>query len=93
MTLTRMWMVTITAMMVFQFLGQIVTATDGENAPSQEAIEMHHSLHRPLDQSQVYWNFGGSTVLTKNSIRLTPSAQNRRGWLWNDCKLRLITLV
>jgi hypothetical protein len=23
--------------------------------PSQQAVELHHSLHRPLDQSQVYW--------------------------------------
>lgn len=36
---------------------------------------------------QVYWNFGGSTVLTKNVIRLTPSTQDRRGWLWNEYPL------
>jgi hypothetical protein len=53
--------------------------------PSSAAVEAHHSLHRPHDQSQVYWNFGGATVLTKKYIRITPSGQNRRGWLWNDC--------
>jgi len=62
-------------------------STAEKHVPSQHAIEVHHSLHRPLDQSQVYWNFGGSTVLTKNAIRLTPAAQNRRGWLWNDYPL------
>ena len=36
---------------------------------------------------QVYWNFGGSTVLTKSAIRLTPSTQDRRGWLWNEYPL------
>ena len=36
---------------------------------------------------QVFWNFGGSTVLTKNVIRLTPSTQDRRGWLWNEYPL------
>jgi len=51
------------------------------------SIERHHSLHHPLDQSQVYWNFGGSTVLTKKQIRLTPSTQDRRGWLWNEYPL------
>jgi hypothetical protein len=50
----------------------------------QHPIEKHHSLTHPLDQSQVYWNFGGSTVLTKKHIRLTPSTQDRRGWLWNE---------
>lgn len=50
-------------------------------------IEAHHSLHPPLDKSQVYWKFGGSTVLTKNSIRLTPATQDRRGWLWNEYPL------
>lgn len=49
--------------------------------------EAHHSLHTPLDKSLVYWNFGGSTVLTKHLIRLTPSTQDRRGWLWNEYPL------
>jgi len=49
--------------------------------------ESHHSLRAPLDKSQVYWNFGGSTVVTKDIIRLTPSTQDRRGWLWNEYPL------
>jgi hypothetical protein len=61
-----------------------LVASEDVKAPSDHAVEVHHSLHVPLDQSQVYWNFGGSTVLTKNSIRLTPASQNKRGWLWND---------
>ena len=50
-------------------------------------IEQHHSLHAPLDKTQVYWNYGGSTVLTNSLIRLTPSTQDRRGWLWNEYPL------
>lgn len=46
--------------------------------------ESHHSLHPPLDKSQVYWNFGGSTVVTRKLIRLTPDTQDRKGWLWNE---------
>lgn len=41
-------------------------------------------MSAPLDKSQVYWNFGGSTVLTKKFVRLTPSTQDRKGWLWNE---------
>lgn len=59
---------------------QIVSSSD-------KKVESHHSLRPPLDSSQVYWNFGGSTVLTKNFIRLTPSTQDRRGWLWNEYPL------
>ena len=47
-------------------------------------IEQHHSLHTPLDKTQVYWNYGGSTVLTNSLIRLTPETLDRRGWLWNE---------
>jgi hypothetical protein len=49
------------------------------HAPSELSVELHHSLHRPLDKTQVYWNYGGSTVMTRDFIRLTPSAQNRKG--------------
>ena len=50
----------------------------------EHPIEQHHSLHTPLDKTQVYWNYGGSTVLTNTLIRLTPSTLDRRGWLWNE---------
>lgn len=46
--------------------------------------EAHHSMKPPLDRTQVYWNFGGSTVVTRKLIRLTPDTQDRRGWLWNE---------
>lgn len=50
-------------------------------------IEAHHSLHPPLDHSQIYWNYGGSTVLAKKFLRLTPSTQGRQGWMWNEYAL------
>jgi len=52
----------------------------------QKPVEGHHSL-KPGDQSLVYWKFGGSTVMTKDLIRIVPSNQNRKGWLWNDYPL------
>ena len=60
---------------------------DHTPSTSSAAIETHHSLHKPLDKTQIYWNYGGSTVLTRNSIRLTPATQDRRGWLWNEYPL------
>jgi hypothetical protein len=50
-------------------------------------IEPHHSLSPPMDKNLVYWNFGGATVMTKKLARLTPSTQDRRGWLWNEYPL------
>lgn len=35
----------------------------------------------------MYWKYGGSTVITKHGVRLTPFTQGRRGWLWNDASL------
>ncbi len=57
---------------------------------TQYQPEVHHSLRPPLDGAQVYWNYGGSTVLTKHIIRLTPATQDRRGWLWNEYPLESI---
>ncbi len=61
--------------------------TIGDPVSYNHLPEAHHSLATPLDQSQVYWNFGGSTVSTRRHIRLTPSTQDRRGWLWNEYPL------
>ena len=63
------------------------TALETSPVSSDHPIEQHHSLHAPLDKTQVYWNYGGSTVLTNALIRLTPSTQDRRGWLWNEYPL------
>ena len=60
-------------------------ATPDAHVPSAQTVELHHSLHRPMDStSAVYWNFGGSTVLTRRQVCLTPATSNRRGYLWND---------
>lgn len=59
-------------------------ATPDAHVPSARAVELHHSLEPPMDQSLVYWNFGGSSVMTRNKIRLTPAGQNRRGYLYNE---------
>lgn len=40
-----------------------------------------------------YWDFQGSTMVTKNYIRLTPDSQSTQGALWNSvvsvCKLEI----
>jgi hypothetical protein len=57
-----------------------VYATTTESpVTSTRPIEAHHSLHAPFDKSSMYWNYGGSTVITKDGIRLTPDTQDRRG--------------
>lgn len=62
----------------------LVFAANPNPVSQQYPPEIHHSLHPPLDHSQVYWNFGGSAVLTKKFVRLTPSTQARQGWMWNE---------
>jgi len=51
---------------------------------TQYPPEPHHSLHPPMDAAQSYFTFGGSTVATKKFMRLTPSTQDRRGFVWNE---------
>jgi len=51
---------------------------------TQYTPEPHHSLHAPMDTSQSYFTFGGSTVATKKYMRLTPSTQDRKGFVWNE---------
>lgn len=64
----------------------VVIAQDSPKDPVsyEHKVEPHHALTPPLDRSQVYWNFGGSAVVTKNFVRLTQDTQDRKGWLWND---------
>lgn len=73
------------AVVVFMACGRM--SKPGAPETHHRPIEMHHSLHTPFDQSQVYWKFGGATVMTKAHARLTPASANNRGWLWNDYPL------
>ncbi|GAB5365957.1 hypothetical protein AAMO2058_001103100 [Amorphochlora amoebiformis] len=52
--------------------------------------EPHHSMHQPMDQSRVYWYWGGSTVVAKRQVRLTPATADRQGFLWNDYPLESV---
>eukprot|EP01083_Nonionella_stella_P030355 83223_1 len=60
----------------------------GSSASHHLPIETHHSLHHPFDVSMPYWKYGGSTVSTESFIRLTPSAQSRQGWIFNEFELQ-----
>eukprot|EP00486_Rosalina_sp_Unknown_P003984 CAMPEP_0201568380 /NCGR_PEP_ID=MMETSP0190_2-20130828/9424_1 /ASSEMBLY_ACC=CAM_ASM_000263 /TAXON_ID=37353 /ORGANISM="Rosalina sp." /LENGTH=215 /DNA_ID=CAMNT_0047989425 /DNA_START=25 /DNA_END=673 /DNA_ORIENTATION=+ len=81
---------------IVSFIIVIVTSgkkKDGEAKPGSAAshhlpIETHHSLHHPFDVSMPYWKYGGSTVATESFIRLTPNAQSRQGWLFNEFELQ-----
>ncbi len=48
---------------------------------------LQNSLHPPMDASQSYFTYGGSTVATKRQLRLTPATQDRRGFVWNEYPL------
>eukprot|EP01084_Bolivina_argentea_P088416 159630_1 len=60
----------------------------GSSASHHLPIETHHSLHHPFDVSMPYWKYGGSTVCTESFIRLTPNAQSRQGWIFNEFELQ-----
>eukprot|EP01083_Nonionella_stella_P001089 3142_1 len=62
-------------------------AVPGSFASHHKPIEQHHSLMRPFDSSAVYWEMGGSAVLTDKLTRLTPSAVSRQGWILNSYPL------
>ncbi|KRZ18151.1 VIP36-like protein, partial [Trichinella zimbabwensis] len=45
-----------------------------------------HSLSKPYQNTGFnipFWNFGGSTIVTSDYIRLTPDSPSRQGFLWN----------
>lgn len=52
----------------------------------QESVEQH-SLRSPFFKGSQFaipnWEFGGNSVVSDESIRLTPDRQNKRGNLWN----------
>uniref|UniRef100_A0A7S1V6Y2 L-type lectin-like domain-containing protein n=1 Tax=Sexangularia sp. CB-2014 TaxID=1486929 RepID=A0A7S1V6Y2_9EUKA len=31
-----------------------------------------------------YWSYGGSTVISEDTVRLTPAANGKAGWMWNS---------
>ncbi|KRX55165.1 Protein RRP5 -like protein [Trichinella sp. T9] len=45
-----------------------------------------HSLSKPYQNTGFnipFWNFGGSTIVTSDYVRLTPDSPSRQGFLWN----------
>eukprot|EP00123_Amoebidium_parasiticum_P007917 comp18457_c0_seq1/m.19751 comp18457_c0_seq1/g.19751 ORF comp18457_c0_seq1/g.19751 comp18457_c0_seq1/m.19751 type:complete len:476 (-) comp18457_c0_seq1:88-1515(-) len=63
--------------------------------PAQPAVgpnerrrfEFKHSLRGPFSLYQKnqlsFWRVGGSALVNENDVRVVPSAQNRRGYVWN----------
>ena len=50
----------------------------------------HHSLHAPLEKLPTHWTIGGSAVVERPFVRLTPSSPDHSGWLWNEHPLEAI---
>ncbi|KAG7189988.1 hypothetical protein KM043_006146 [Ampulex compressa] len=60
---------------------------------TKDYMKREHSLIRPYQGSGMtvpYWDFVGSTMVTKNYVRLTPDLQSKQGVLWNSvpCNVR-----
>ncbi|XP_029439503.1 LOW QUALITY PROTEIN: vesicular integral-membrane protein VIP36 [Rhinatrema bivittatum] len=57
--------------------------TDGNS----EHMKREHSLIKPYQgvgsSSMPLWDFGGSTMLTSQYVRLTPDERSREGSIWN----------
>ncbi|XP_005992439.1 vesicular integral-membrane protein VIP36 isoform X1 [Latimeria chalumnae] len=57
--------------------------TDGNS----EHLKREHSLIKPYQgvgsSSMPLWDFGGSTMLTSQYIRLTPDERSKQGCIWN----------
>eukprot|EP01137_Pigoraptor_chileana_P014953 Opistho-2@70243 len=50
-----------------------------------QAVQRSFSLHRPYIGAGLdipYWDFGGSTVVADDYVRLTPDRQSKQGYLW-----------
>ncbi|XP_012260312.1 vesicular integral-membrane protein VIP36 [Athalia rosae] len=67
-------------------------ATKGE-WNTKDYMKREHSLIRPYQAAGMtipYWDFGGSTMVTNNYVRLTPDLQSKQGSLWNSvpCHVR-----
>ncbi|CAB4026102.1 vesicular integral-membrane VIP36 [Paramuricea clavata] len=57
-----------------------------ELASSNGYVRREHSLTKPFQAGSMglqFWDFGGSTMITNNYIRLTEDHQSQKGFLWN----------
>ncbi|XP_043925370.1 vesicular integral-membrane protein VIP36 [Protopterus annectens] len=80
------WFPLLKLLLVFisAFCGNVVAElTDGQN----EHLKREHSLVKPYhgvgSSSMPLWDFGGSTMLTSQYIRLTPDERSKEGSIWN----------
>ncbi|XP_074095776.1 vesicular integral-membrane protein VIP36 [Cotesia typhae] len=60
---------------------------------THDFMKREHSLVKPyqgMGMTIPYWDFLGSTMVTKNYIRLTPDLQSQQGAIWNSvpCNIR-----
>jgi len=60
----------------------------GATFSPKDYLKREHSLTKPYHGSS--WDYGGSTMVTSNYIRLTPEKPSQAGFIWNrvPCHLR-----
>jgi hypothetical protein len=51
---------------------------------SEKAIILNTTFHLAGSVGLQFWDFGGSTMITNNHIRLTEDHQSQKGFLWNS---------
>eukprot|EP01102_Stenamoeba_stenopodia_P008966 TRINITY_DN2628_c0_g1_i1.p1 TRINITY_DN2628_c0_g1~~TRINITY_DN2628_c0_g1_i1.p1 ORF type:complete len:627 (+),score=138.34 TRINITY_DN2628_c0_g1_i1:236-1882(+) len=66
------------------YLSSIVVGQQED--PLNLHVERLHSFKGPFGSGRnaiYYWEHGGSTMITENYVRLTPSQPSKVGWIWN----------
>ena len=60
----------------------------GASFSPKDYLKREHSLVKPYHGSA--WDYGGSTMVTSNYVRLTPDKPSQAGFVWNrvPCHLR-----
>jgi len=71
----------------FSTLFLLLTLTANSLSSETTRYEHKHSFKPPFyllrSATIPFWNFGGSTVITQDNIRITPDLGSRKGWIVN----------
>jgi len=71
---------------VLAFVAALAVVAALATAQTQR-YEFKHSFRAPFYLGRggtlPFWEFGGSTVVSEDRVRLTPALQSRVGWVWN----------
>jgi len=71
----------------FSTLFLLLTFTANSLSSETTRYEHKHSFKPPFyllrSATIPFWNFGGSTVITQDNVRITPDLGSRKGWIVN----------